>query len=819
MSEHDFPAGYSERPLERRPAVIGILMFLFFSGNISKEFLSRSRNRCLCRPAWSAGKVLVSGVFLVLAFFTGAGTAGAQTPAAPTFGSTSVEYNFKVGEAKTETLPAANDGNVCNTYTISSQPGDGLHFTPPGTICAFGSDGVTPVNFATGGTISGTPTVAKARTKYVLTVTDGTLPTGRRAMLDVWITVEAQDPVTPPPDPNPDPPPDPDPDPPPSPQEPPPTQEPPAEPPTTTEEPPPAADLMPEFDPSTFSAQNYEQDVRIAPVTLPAARGGDAPLRYSLSPALPEGLGFNEATRVISGTPAETVSETTYTLTATDSDGDAATLTFTIEVEPGVVEPDAMTDRKRLKEINLAVLPEVARTMTSSALGAVTGRIEDATAGRATGGLASRSPVSGFSGIPVEDTLEDPHRFSRADLGDLSFAVSLAGSDDDFAGDGKDADEPGRIAVWAVGDYGRLSGKRSTVDWKGGLFAGHLGTDVRLGRDFIMGVAASWFEGSFDYTFGGGAGETATGGEIESRMTGFHPYMSWSLTEAFSMWAAAGWGFGEIRINDKNIQGRQKSDSIMRTGAAGGKLRLFSGSGSISGGGVPTVDLKGEAWLTRLNIEGNGDRIEGVTTDVNRLRLALKGAYELALKSGASLTPSLEFGARRDGGDGETGFGAELGGGLSYFAPALGLTVEMNGRGLLAHEGKAKDWGIAGAVRYDRGADRRGLSFSMLPSYGETAGGVSQMWERGVTGRNADGGDPSFGLDTEVGYGFAALGGRGLMTPYGGVGPAYGDGRNYRLGSRLEIGRRFDLKLEGERLERETGESGHGLILSGRMNW
>ena len=478
-----------------------------------------------------------------------------------------------------------------------------------------------------------------------------------------------------------------------------------------------------------------------------------------------------------------------------------------------------MTDRKRLKEINLAVLPEVARTMTSSALSAVTGRIEDATAGRATGGLASRSPVSGFSGIPVEDTLEDPHRFSRADLGDLSFAVSLAGSDDDFAADGKDADEPGRIAVWAVGDYGRLSGKRSTVDWKGGLFAGHLGTDVRLGRDFIMGVAASWFEGSFDYTFGGGAGETATGGEIESRMTGFHPYMSWSLTEAFSMWAAAGWGFGEIRINDKNIQGRQKSDSIMRTGAAGGKLRLFSGSGSISGGGVPTVDLKGEAWLTRLNIEGNGDRIEGVTTDVNRLRLALKGAYELALKSGASLTPSLEFGARRDGGDGETGFGAELGGGLSYFAPALGLTVEMNGRGLLAHEGKAKDWGIAGAVRYDRGADRRGLSFSMLPSYGETAGGVSQMWERGVTGRNADGGDPSFGLDTEVGYGFAALGGRGLMTPYGGVGPAYGDGRNYRLGSRLVIGRRFDLKLEGERLERETGESGHGLILSGRMNW
>ena len=800
MSEHSFPAGCSKRPLARRSAVDGIFGFLAnVSASAPKRFLPDA-----ARPA---GSVLVAGVFLAVAFFAGAGTAWAQTPPAPTFGSASVDLNFKVGEAETETLPAASGGVVCNTYTISPQPGDGLQFNGPGN-CPFGSDGVTHVNPTSGGTISGTPTAAKIRTKYVLTVTDGTLPTGREDTLDVWITVAAQDPVAPSPDPDPAPSPrEPDP----APQAPPPT-----------EEPPPVVDLMPEFVPNTFSAQNYEQDTRIAPVTLPEARGGDAPLRYALSPDLPEGLAFDEATRVISGTPTEVISETVYTLTATDSDGDSATLTFTISVEPGV-----RADRERLKGINTVVLPEVARAMTSSALGAVTGRIEDATSGRAAGGLAARAPVSGFSGVPVGNALEDPPRFSREYLGDLSFAVSLAGGVDDFPADGKGSDgkgseEPGRIAVWAVGDYGRLSGKQSMIDWKGGLFAGHLGTDVRLGRDFIIGVAASWFEGSFDYTDGRqrrGGGETAIGGEIEGRMTGFYPYMSWSLTEAFSMWAAAGWGFGEIRMNDGDIPGRQKSDSIMRTGAAGGKLRLLSGTGSPSGGGA-TVDIKGEAWLTRLNIEDNNDRIEGITTDVNRLRLALQGAYDLPLGSGSSLEPSLEFGVRRDGGDGETGFGAELGGGISYFTPVRGLTVEMNGRGLLAHEGKAKDWGIGGAVRYDRGADRRGLSFSMLPSYGETSsGGVEHLWERGVTGRNADGLDPSFGLDTEVGYGFAALGGRGLLTPYGGVGPAYRDGRNYRLGSRLEIGRKFDLKLEGERLARETGESGHGLILSGRMNW
>ena len=786
MSVHNFPAGCSKRPLARRPAVGGIFGL---PANVSAS----ATKRLLPDAARPAGSVFVAGVFLALAFFSGAGTAWAQTP---TFASPSMKYSFTVGQSNSYTLPAASDGFGCNFYSMPD-PGDGIQYDEP-EGCEGGSEGDPVVFPSSGGTISGTPTAAKAETRYTLTVRDSNVPEGRDTF-DVVITVNAAAPS-----------PDLDPTPPPSPREPAPQAPPP------TEEPPPVADLMPEFVPNVFAAQNYEQDTPIAPVALPEARGGDAPLRYALSPALPEGLGFDEATRVVSGTPTETTSETIYTLVATDSDGDSATLTFTIAVEPGV-----RADRERLKGINTVVLPEVARAMTSSALDAVTGRIEDATSGRAAGGLAARAPVSGFSGVPVGNTLEDPPRFSRERLGDLSFAVSLAGGDNDFPADGEDADEPGRIAVWAVGDYGRLSGKRSMIDWKGGLFAGHLGTDMRLGRDFIIGVAASWFEGSFDYTDGRqrrGGGEAAIGGEIESRMTAFHPYMSWSLTEAFSMWAAAGWGFGEIRISDGDVPGRQRSDGIMRTGAAGGKLQLLSGTDPLSGGGA-TVDLKGEAWLTRLNVEGNYDRIEGVTTNVNRLRLALEGAYDMSLKSGSSLEPSLEFGVRRDGGDGETGFGAELGGGLSYFSPALGLTVEMSGRGLLAHEGEAKDWGIGGAVRYDRGADRRGLSFSMLPSYGETSGGVSQLWERGATGRNADGRDPSFGLDTEVGYGFAALGGKGLLTPYGVVGPAHRDGRNYRLGSRLEIGRKFDLKLEGERLARETGESGHGLILSGRMNW
>ena len=65
---------------------------------------------------------------------------------------------------------------------------------------------------------------------------------------------------------------------------------------------------------------------------LPTATGGDGPLRYAVSPALPAGLGVNASSGVLSGMPGMESPKTGYTLTATDSHGDAATLAFTLKV-------------------------------------------------------------------------------------------------------------------------------------------------------------------------------------------------------------------------------------------------------------------------------------------------------------------------------------------------------------------------------------------------------------------------------------------------------------------------------------------------------
>ena len=97
---------------------------------------------------------------------------------------------------------------------------------------------------------------------------------------------------------------------------------------------------MPTFEESSIPDKSYVQNLMIDSETLPEAAGGDGALTYAISPALPAGLVFDTATRLLSGTPAAPQPATLYTYTTTDSDAtnpDAAALTFTITVQPDLV--------------------------------------------------------------------------------------------------------------------------------------------------------------------------------------------------------------------------------------------------------------------------------------------------------------------------------------------------------------------------------------------------------------------------------------------------------------------------------------------------
>ncbi len=82
-------------------------------------------------------------------------------------------------------------------------------------------------------------------------------------------------------------------------------------------------DTVPTFGAATIGDLVLTKDEAYSK-TLPSATGGNGALSYDVVEDLPAGLGFNPATRVLSGTPTTLQSAAQYTYTATDADGNTA---------------------------------------------------------------------------------------------------------------------------------------------------------------------------------------------------------------------------------------------------------------------------------------------------------------------------------------------------------------------------------------------------------------------------------------------------------------------------------------------------------------
>ncbi len=100
------------------------------------------------------------------------------------------------------------------------------------------------------------------------------------------------------------------------------------------------SDRVPSLRNAEVELQFYIRDAVIDELELPEAASGDGRRTYSLTPDLPAGISFNSTTRELSGTPTETLDETTFTYTVSDKDGDTDSLTFAISVSSIRVEAD-----------------------------------------------------------------------------------------------------------------------------------------------------------------------------------------------------------------------------------------------------------------------------------------------------------------------------------------------------------------------------------------------------------------------------------------------------------------------------------------------
>ena len=373
---------------------------------------------------------------------------------------------------------------------------------------------------------------------------------------------------------------------------------------------------------------------------------------------------------------------------------------------------------------------------------------------------------------------------------------------------------PGHWSMWGRGALTRFTGQDRGLSLDGDVLTGLLGLDYSRGR-WLAGVGLAYNDGNGAYR----ASDSGATGELDSTLVSVHPYLHYALTERLSAWGTLGYGAGGLSLRPGRDgapeQETLETDIQMRMGALGLRGIVFANA-------TTELALKSDLMWVRTTSSATAGLAPVDGADASRVRLLLTGRHRHVLATGAALTPNVELGLRYDDGAAETGAGVELGGGLRYADPALGLTVEATARALLAHEaGGYEEWGMGGSLQLDPGRLGRGLSLRLASGWGLTDSSTETLWQQQTASGLArgPGQTPQGRIRAEWAYGLDVPRTRGLLTPYGSVEMAGGGGRTLALGWRFELGQSLSLSLAGERRETALARPEHALMLQTALPW
>ena len=433
-------------------------------------------------------------------------------------------------------------------------------------------------------------------------------------------------------------------------------------------------------------------------------------------------------------------------------------------------------------EDGAAALAEVARGFGASESGFGNGRF---------GGNGAGIGGSAFDGGPGTGPGQaggGPHSQT------MTAREALLGSS--FTATGEADASGGSMAFWGRAAQSSFDGREGTFSLDGEATTAMLGTDYARG-DWLLGIALAQSEGEGGYVDTGAGPQTcpegvdaelcdgavrAGDGEVEASLTAAIPYAALQASERLRLWGAAGYGSGEVTLKTA-MGGRYRADTEWSMAAAGLRGELLAPPAE---GGGPTLAVTSDALWARTSSEKTRD-LAASESDATRLRLGLEGSWRIATEGGGHMTPKLEIGARHDGGDAETGFGVELGGGIAWSDPGLGLSLDLSGRTLLAHgNDDLEDRGFAGSLGFDPDpASGRGPSLSLRHELGGQArSGLDALFApEPLDRRSGDGGRLESRWTAEAAWGFPAFGGRFTASPHAGLGLATG-ARDYTLGWR-----------------------------------
>ena len=488
--------------------------------------------------------------------------------------------------------------------------------------------------------------------------------------------------------------------------------------------------------------------------------------------------------KVIALTPVA-LATTRVSVTARDPYGLSAKLSFAVTVE------NLQTNRARVLELSLAAF---GRTVLSQAVDAIAGRFEAtsralrATLGGSKLGIGKAfnavewvRVAAGLFGIRLDAPVSASGNEAMTS-GGLSRATSdpnavrpilrapdgrgvLTRSSFQLAMDPTGSAENG-WTLWGRGAGSRYAGdSRPDNRTDGSVTAAYVGADYRWDSKLVMGLALSYSNGMQDFN---NASEST--GKWKTRLTSLRPYVHWSPTGKLGLWGMFGLGRGDAELNSGYggpLAGTGSStvetDVSSRSAALGGRMELTR-VGNVD------VALTADAFAVSTSSEAVAG-LRAATGDARRVRMMVNGSTDWSVTPDSRMNLRLALGARVDGGDAETGLGAEMAGVLSFSNRRIGLDLEVGSHWLLAHQDRNfREGGLSLALRLDPGADNKGLALFLEPEWGKNAAsGVESTWNGERMSAYRDDGDAREALDWRprraragLDYGLETWGGRRL---------------------------------------------------------
>ena len=475
---------------------------------------------------------------------------------------------------------------------------------------------------------------------------------------------------------------------------------------------------------------------------------------------------------------------TSVTITASDPKGRSATQSFSIEVGD-----------EELRMVAQDSLAGSARAFMSSTAAALGSRLESSRSETGLGfgfGVFNRyMPVSGDDAVDnsASRARNDLMGFNaKRDLLDSTWNESV-GKEVDFNFNLPTLDSlltnnfsrtlngNGGIGSWSV--WGTLDAQEfEGAGYDGSANSMFFGIDVQSNECWLFGVTASRNSSESDYSWG-----TASQ-SMETTLTTILPYFSYEPVDGkTSVWGVVGRGSGDAESTVVNAAAETSDLSF--------DLYMFGGRREFAKAGSLQLAFRGDAAFANLTTAEGSGAIDGLEAGVNRVRAGIEGSFSVDTGGGGKVTPFGEVAFRNDGGDGQTGNGVEVAGGVRVDTNSL--TLEARGRFLATHS--ADDFsesGVSVMLNFHPSSDESGLSFSLTPQWGVSSESRGAIWTNTAQNLsaapygNALGVSNGLTLNSKLSYGFELNHGKYMLTPYVDVQDTGYYGKTVMVGTELK---------------------------------